>query len=244
MSVSVNGKLRLPLKFFSLTFFSSLILLTLISCGIDGDSSSSGKGADVPDGAIWTEETIRQPYAPPGYSAVVVWGQAPTMEKDTTETAFVEIDYMRVIERDASGNETIVTSEEYNDGPRTLTDDEGGLYVRDPSWFKTDEHTDLANSEIRDGVLTINSTEYPNNIPHWWTDRVTVNPGCRYYVRARVRVTGEVAIQFGSDWWRSLFASYIEAGGSCTLGNNCEAWISYWINDTAGEFVIVEVPTN
>jgi hypothetical protein len=222
-----------------------VMALALFSCnGGGGNGDSDTQSSIVPDGAIWTDETINEPIAPSGYSAVVAFALAVTLDPSSYDQALVELDYMRLIEKDPnSGVETIVADEEYDDGPRALDANEGGLYIRIPKWFPPgDEHTPVTNANIRDGLLIIDVSKTPDKIVHWWTNRATARPNYRYYVEVKVRVTGQAAVQLGSDWWRTLNSAYNHYDETCATSNNCEAWASDWITDTKGVFVIKKVP--
>jgi hypothetical protein len=225
------------------------VALSLFSCGGGGggsesDSSPAAESSTIPDGAIWAAEAVNKPTAPSGYAAVVGFALAVTLDPSRYDQALVELDYMRLIEKDPnSGVETVVTAEEYNDGPRALGANEGGLYIRIPKWFPPgDVHTPVTNAEIRGGLLIIDVAKTPDKIVHWWTDRATVEPNHRYYVEVRVRVTGQAALQLGSDWWRTLTSSYNYYDSTCATSNNCEAWASDWIVDTKGSFIVRKVP--
>ena len=189
-----------------LIFSFSLILVVLFS-KIERAYCSCAKPAQmIPDGAIWANETIRRAVAPPGFHAVIGWLQAATLSPDQSgEPAKIIVDYMKLIEQDPEGNESVIYKEHYNDSrPRALSIDEGGLYDRHPWWFATDEHTRVFNSEIRDGYLTIDVSQTPNRIVHWWTYREWNNVGHRYFLELRVKVQGAVGLQLGSDFWVDL----------------------------------------
>lgn len=224
-----------------------LAALALISCGgggTDSNLSPSTESSTVPQGAIWTAESVNRPTAPSRYEAVVGFALTVTLDPSSYDQALVEVDYMRLIEKDpTSGVETVVAREEYNDEPRALEANEGGLYIRIPKWFPPgDSHTPVANAEIRNGLLTIDVAKTPDKIVHWWTNRATAQPDHRYYVEMKVRVTGQAAVQLGSDWWRDLTIGYNHYDSTCDTSNNCEAWASDWIVDTKGSFVVKKVP--
>jgi len=226
-----------------------VVALILFSCGGGGGGGDSNsvppaQSSTVPQGAIWTAQAINIPTTPSGYAAVVGFALAVTLDPSSHDQALVEVDYMRLIERDlTSGVEIEVAAEEYDDGPRALEANEGGLYIRIPKWFPPgDAHTPVTNAEIRDGLLIIDVAKTPDKIVHWWTNRATAGPNHRYYVEVKIRVTGQAALQLGSDWWRNLTIGYNYYDATCDTSNNCEAWASNWIVDTKGSFVVRKVP--
>lgn len=221
------------------------LALTLFSCGGGAGSSDSDlQTSTVPDGAQWTVETVNRPTAPSGYAAVIGFALGVTLDPSKYDQALIELDYMRLIERNLdSGEEIVIAAEEYNDGPRALELNEGGLFIRIPKWFPPGNyHTPVTNAEIANGLLTIDVAKTPDKIVHWWTDHAAAQPKYRYYVEVRARVTGQAALQLGSDWWRTLASDYNFYDETCKTSNNCLAWHSDWIVDTKGSFVVRKVP--
>ncbi len=230
--------------------FIILTCMAFICCGNGADNDDGENppidyhNQTVPQGAQWRSENINRGTLPSGYTAVVGFALAVTLDPLSHEQALVEVEYMRLIEKNLiTAEEKILVAEEYNDGPGVLDAHDGGLYLRMPKWFPPgDVHTPVTNAEVNDGLLTIDVAKTPDRIAHWWTNRAPAKPDCRYYVEMRVRVTGQAALQLGSDWWRDLSIGYNHYDASCETSNNCKAWASDWIVDTGGSFIVLKVP--
>lgn len=221
---------------------ANFIVTNVIPTSQSSDSSSS---SNAPDGAIWNSETIKYSTAPQRFGAVLGWFQIATMKinHDTSIAATIEIDWERVIEITPDGVRTVVYEENYDsNGQLPATD--GGLYLREPNWFPPgDYHEPITDSNVSNGILTINVGATPDRIAHWWTDRVVANENYRYAVEVRARITGELMFQIGSDYWRTLYSPHIDGWDStCQTSNNCEAWISDWYGDTNNEFITINAP--
>lgn len=200
-----------------------------------------------PQYACWKAETIEHKL-PKGYEAAVIWFQAVTISASHSGAidgpAKVIIDYERVIEKQPDNTENVVYERKYGWDNRPLSSAEGGLYLRRPWFGGNDYHEPMSNSLIDGGLLTIDVATRPQRVAHWWTDRVSVTPGSRYFAEVRFEVVGMAAIQLGSDWWRTLDAPYAGYDATCKRSNNCEAWVSGWYENTDGDFITVRVPLN
>jgi hypothetical protein len=179
---------------------------------------------------------------------MLIWAQAATLKSDQTVStqALVTIDYWKIIENVGS-TKNIIYEEHYDyNTVKTFTVDEAGLYCRFPKWFDpscNDQHSIAYNMSAINSFLTINVSQTPDNIIHWWTPRQTIRPNASYSVEARLKVEGSTAIQFGLDYWRTLTSSYNWYDANCLTSNNCEAWITDWIGDTKGQFITVTLPS-
>ena len=203
--------------------------------------------SDLPDGAIWKQQTIKGDLAPTGFSAIAPWAQTATLSSNqpSSDIAKVEIDYWKIIEN-LNGNENVIYTEDYNyTDIKTFSINEAGLYCRFPTWFDTscNDHHDVAfNMSAQNGVMTIDVSQTPSNIVHWWTPRLSCNPLATYSIEIRLKVSGKTAVQFGLDYWRTLTAGYNHWDPTCQTSNNCEAWISDWILPTDDKYVTIKVP--
>lgn len=187
------------------------------------------------------EERLDVIYAPSGFTTVLGWLQAATLSKTQQgEPALIIIDYMNLIEKRADGSEYIVYNEDYNLSQPYLQD--GGLFIRSPRWFDTDDSTPIYNSEIKDGFLILDASATPDNILHWWTDRVYCDPHARYFLEISVKIEGAAGLQLGSDYWVDMESQNNGWDEDCQGVNNCEAWSSNWYGDTEGQFITIKAP--
>jgi hypothetical protein len=154
-------------------------------------------------------------------------------------------DHPRVLAVDPGGATASVAdaSEEYSRASGSLTVGEGALWSRVPRCAPVVSSNAIAQSTLGNGLLRIDLASTPSLIAHWWTPRGTAVAGKRYVVEARYRVTGQAAIQFGIDYWRTKSAPYAGWDPTCSSSNNCEAWVSGWVGDTGGQFVTRRFPT-
>jgi hypothetical protein len=206
-------------------------------------------GANVPEGAIWTRQTIRRDTPPDGYGAILIWAQTATQKggQPGSVKAFVTIDYWKVIE-EINANKNVLFEEHYDYSYRKgFTTGEAGLYVRYPYWFDPaalDYHAPAFNMFAQNGILSIDVSQTPDSIVHWWTqNRQPAQAGAKYSVEIRLKVEGACSVQLGADYYRNLTVGVIpNFDSSCLTSNNCEAWISDWIGDTNNSFVTVTAP--
>ena len=219
------------------------LFLMFTACGGGGDNGASDlNDTNIPEGAIYRQETLRRIYPPDNFTAVLGWFQAATLSQNQSkaETAFITIDYTKIIEKMSDGSENIILEDNYDNNQPYLID--GGLFPRTPQWFATNESTPLYNSDVEDGFLNLYVSETPEKILHWWTDRVYCDPNARYFVEVRAKIEGKVGLQIGSDYWVDLYSDYNGYDEDCIGVNNCEAWISDWYSDTDGEFIVIFAP--
>jgi hypothetical protein len=224
--------------------FGLLIVVILNSCGSQNNGSSVI--SIVPEGAIWTNQVIREDTPPNGYGAMVIWAQTATLKggQPKSVTAFVTIDYWKAIE-EINGKKNVLYEEHYDYNYRKeYTLDDAGLFARYPKWFDpTNNYQAQAyNMYAQNGLLLIDVSQTPDNIVHWWTPRQVVKAGAKYSVEMRLKVEGKCSVQLGSDYWRDLIVGVKPGDADCKTANNCEAWISDWIGDTSGQFVTVTAP--
>lgn len=215
----------------------AFLMFGIISCGSNGPETQP---PNVPQGAWSTHQVVTNRFPPSGYNAVVAWAQAATLSKTQTGvSAKIEVDYMRLVEEDPITGITILAEETYNaTTPQILSINQGALYDRTPSWFANDDHHVLmTNSIIQNGLLSIDVSQSPDNIAHWWTSRAISKPTATYYVEMRVRITGQVGLQLGGDFWTTLTSPW--AGYNV---NNREYFASDWYGDTNGQYVVIKAP--
>lgn len=230
---------------FRASVLSFFLLVALAACGGAG-SETTATNANVPDGAPWSSQRIFYSTVPGGFWAVLVWAQVATLHKtiQSNETDLVTIDYMRMIKKSATtGVETVVYEETYDNKSGQLSLNDGGLYLRNPSWYPPgDNHAPITNSDIKDGFLVFDAKQSPDKIIHWWSPRVTVKPNQQYFCEMRLKIQGAAEVQLGSDYWRDFTTGYNVYDSACKSSNNCEAWVGNWIGDTNGAFVTVRSP--
>lgn len=221
---------------------NALLIVVVASCYKNEETQQ------VPEGAPWKSQTIKYELPPEGYTAVTIWGNAATLTSDQSAglEAIFYIDSWKVIEHD-NGIETIIY-QDYFDEPvvHTLTKDEGGLFCRFPTWFDStcnNNYDHPNNMVIKDGNLIIDVSDEPGKISHWWTPRKLCSETAYYSIELSIKVVGQVAVQFGLDYWRNLNIQHNNIyDPQCIESNNCEAWITDWINDTGGEYITLRLP--
>lgn len=199
----------------------------------------------VPDNAVIPNEIIEH-QLPPDYSAGVIWFQAVTHSNQHDESldgeATIIIDQEEVIETCPASVPRTIFYRDYTLSNGTLSEDYGGLYLRDPWFGHQDYHTPITDTSIQGGNLTITVSKRPERVYHWWTDRFPVSPSCTYSVKIRFKIVGEASFQIGSDWWREMNTGWNKYDPTCQESNNCEAWASDWFSDTQGKFFRITVP--
>jgi len=231
------------------TVFCFLVIACICGCGNQENSvliNTGGQSSIVPEGAIWLKQTIRSDALPNGYGAILIWAQSATLKGGQVKSlkALVTIDYWKLIE-EINTDKKILYEEHYDyAGRKEFSTDDAGLYVRYPRWFDPaalDYHAQAFNMVAQGGILSIDVSQTPDNIVHWWTPRQLARAGAKYSVEIRLKVEGQCSVQLGADYWRDMIVSPIP-GDTCLTTNNCEAWISDWIGDTKGAFVTVTAP--
>jgi hypothetical protein len=209
-------------------------LASIVGCG------ESTKTTNTPQGAWKTQQTITNRYLPADFSAIMGTAHIATMSKNQAgAVATIEVDYMRLIEDDPATGTKVLAENHYDiDSTQGLSINQGALYDRSPVWYGNDDHhVPMTNSSIQNSVLKIDMSTTPDNIAHWWTDRKPCKQGATYYVEMRVKITGQVGLQFGADFWRDMTSSW--AGDNV---NNREYFNSDWYGDTNGQFIVVKGP--
>lgn len=227
------------------------LCVTVVASGCGGGSSeiAPSSGVVFPSDACTREQALRT-FAnapPPGYTAVIAWANAMTLASDqsNTELASVEIEYLDLLEEDTATGEVkavIGAKEGYDIARSPIGTGEGALFARTPRCSPGASSEVIAHSAVLNGVLKIELQATPNQYAHWWGNKVDLEPGRRYLVEAKFKVTGKAAIQFGVDWWRTKSSLYTIYDETCVKSNNCEAWVSNWFGDTGGVFVTRRVP--
>lgn len=227
-------------------FFSLFVVFLLFACGEDENNEVS-KISIVPEGAIWTKDTIKFEFAPQGFSAMVIWAQAATLKSNQSKIikASVTIDYWKIIET-VKNVKTVIYEDNYDYSiSKIFSPNEAGLYCRFPRWFDTscnDHHDQAYNMFAQNGLLNIDVSQIPDKIVHWWTPRQSSKQNATYSVEARIKVEGSTSVQFGLDYWRDFIVQFNGWDPSCQTSNNCEAWVSDWTGDTQGQFVTITAP--
>lgn len=160
------------------------------------------------------------------WNEVLAWSQACAIDtSDCAASAFIQIDYWELWEINPDSVKPLLVYQENYDAKllRGLNANEGGLYVRYPSWYATDEHSSIENlSTIAGGYLYIYPAMAKKGICHWWTVRQKLKPGCRYQIKTRFLISGNLAVQFGVDFWKD------KAQWSGNGINNERSWNSRW----------------
>jgi hypothetical protein len=183
----------------------------------------------VPYDCPYPCETIKHSVLPSTNPVPTAWVAAATVIPGEANDGYIEVDWMQLLDLDAGG--VVVNENHFNDNGM-LHSWLGGLYNR---WFPPgDDHTQLSNSNVSDGILRIDVGTMPNNVSHWWLPRYVGIPGHSYALRMRFRVFGHIGVQLGCDFWEDTSITDPSA--------NMEAWLSDWYGDTNGEFIEVTSP--
>lgn len=212
-----------------------LLIFTIVSLATDVFSQDC-----KPDGALQKIQQLEELTPPSGWEAVLCWLQAVTINKNqVNEEATIVIDYMKMYEVNVkTNNVNLIYEENYNYDEDNLQEYEGGLYEREPSWYPPgDKHSEMYNSQIKNGYLYIDVSQTPKKIAHWWTERQYCKANNYYYLEVKVKIIGKAVLQIGADWWRTIDAMPTVYGE-----NNLQAWNSDWFCDTGGKFITITVP--
>ncbi len=222
--------------------FIVVVMLVAFASGISW-AFDYAKLKNVPDGAIWRQQYVRSKPVPINrFKTLVAWAQVATKHREKERNncpCEVVIDYLRIVAQDKSGQEKVVYEDEYRQ-PRSAYD--SGLFFRGNKWFSSDEREVAWNTGFASGMYHIGIGLTPDNIVHWWTDRITKEDGIKYFIEARFKVTGDSAIQFGMDLWTSDNSPYNGYDPKCEKSNNCEIMVSDWYGDTKGKFITIRAP--
>lgn len=223
--------------------FGQLIDPLTVICKVAPNVSS--KALEIPNGAIWKNETIRQKTAPDGFGAAVGWINAATESPCVTSrtAAEIEIRSIRLIARtNETGSETVVKEVTFDGNDASAF--ERALYPRVPKWFgETEGSSDQNIDQVKDGIFFVDLSRASRRVYHAWTaPRSLAVPNATYFVEVTAKITGEARLQLGVDYWRDSEVPYNGYDDHCNGTNNCEAWISDWYGDTRGQFVTFRAP--
>ncbi len=210
------------------------------------------QGVATGDTAFFATETIAPEYQPPsnmynqGFNYLVGMLNAVTVYPcDRGKAAKIELNSLRVIQRDFVGVETVVQHVTFGRGwqkPNSLV---YKTFYREPGWFTSgapEAQPTLAS--IAQQTYAVDLRSIPKGIFHAWTNpRTPAIPGYAYFVEVVVRVTGDARLQLGMDYWRGSDSDYTGWTPGCTGSNNCQAWLSNWLGDTKGKFVTWRAPS-
>ncbi len=211
--------------------FHFLSLFCLLGILTNSNSYSQVKSV-APDGAVTKDYDLDTPFLPKGYYCGVSWVQALTLNPNDNSDSKVIVDYVVVYKITKSGSYVEIDREDYSDDYEgALSENKGGLYARYP-WYGKDYHTDIDASYVKNGFVTFNISERPNNVFHFWGNRFEADPNTDYAVGIRCKIIGKCALSVGFDWWREMDSPY--AGFNV---NNTQAFCSAWYGDTGGKFV-------
>lgn len=187
----------------------------------------------VPQGAVHPGEKIILTKTPEGQPYACARFDVATFYKGIANSGYIEIDSMVVISENlVTGQKRIVAFEDYNQEKKSIPQDEGGLYDRNPWYVLGDPGNPLTNAVQKNGCLLIRVGEQPNHISHFWSKWFYNDTHTRLYVKVRFRITGEIGFQIGVD-----YAPY-----ESSPDPHAEAFVSKWYNDTRGIFIEVTCP--
>jgi len=192
----------------------------------------------VPDGAIHIKEKIFRLRPPEtAFDHAVFWYQIAALHQDSAANqrpSGIILKSCKIYQKDQNGNKTLLTNFE---GDSTLGPELGGLFVRNPRWFKVDAHTPIVNQKVLSDGLAINASSTPDKIVHWWCDRFAYDKKYKYQVEMKVKIVGDVALQIGGDYWKGQSSPHTGWHAECKGTNNCEAFVSEWYGDSRGRYV-------
>jgi hypothetical protein len=207
------------------------------------DQSQQAKAAEAPDGAIYTNERVFRPNPPqanPPFDYALFWYQVVTKHQKTAgvqKQSGVVIRYAHITAKDKDGK--IISKIDF-EGNSTLSPNSGGLYPRNPQWFKNDIHTPIVDQQVYPYGLEINTSSTPDMIVRWWTERFRYDPTTKYELEMQVKIVGDVGLQIGADYWKGQTSSENGWEENCVGTNNCEAFVSDWYYDTKNSFITIK----
>lgn len=201
------------------------------------------------DPAFFAQQTLSPEYARMerlGFTHLVgMYNVVSTDRCDRGTPATVELRSFKIIETDAkTGKTEVVQTIAFDDAawanPHGL---EYTLFYRKP-WFTSGVPAHQPIVVAREGgVYWINAQFVPKAIIHGWTKpRVEAKRNRRYAIEVEVRVSQGARLQLGMDYWRGSAVNYNGWSEGCRTSNNCQAWLSDWLGDTAGQFITWRVP--
>jgi hypothetical protein len=174
-------------------------------------------GSNIPYGRVSAADI---PY---GWTTVAPWMVA-VHNQNLGSTSQVQVKDFEIYSVSYAGVTTLLASANYGPQGFNSTDkEEGGLYSKYPTWFKSDTHARMAASVI-DGVLVFNPSTEPDKIWHWWTKRALIPSDCyQIIVTAKVLLSGGACVQAGADWWKGYDLQW-----NGLNVNNTEVMASNW----------------
>lgn len=200
--------------------------------------------------AMFPEETIKDEYRPAAKMAnrgfdhlLGMWNAVTVYPCDRSRPATIEIKEFDIVRLDHATGKLITEFSIRFDGNGGSSFAGGGQWKRLPEWFISGqpERQPTIVAMRRSGFL-IDLKSIPEHILHMWTDRIPAVAGHVYGIRAEVRVTGDARLQLAMDYWKGRDSRPLPWAEDCQGMNHCEAWLSDWIGDTAGQFVTVISP--
>ncbi len=207
-------------------FFTTLIILSI-------SISENLVLAQVPQGAVTKEYDLDNPYLPQGFRCGISWAQATMLDSNDTSNSKVIIDYIIVYQINKDGSLTEIDREDYDeDSEEQLSEYKGGLYTRSPWYGGNDDHTPIYASMVRNGLLTMQISDYPRRIFHFWGHKFEAEPYANYAVGMRCKIIGACALSVGFDWWRDF-------DSKPSRSNISQAFCSRWYGDTQGQFITI-----
>lgn len=231
--------------------FRSQSLYTTCPVGFENLNAAVPVESMGSDPAFFATKTVSPEYEVPEQMATLGFDHIVGMFNVTTvfpcdrgERAVVELRALRIM-RQVKDTGDMVTAREirFDQSEKGFNEVEIRTYRRTP-WFTSGvPWLRVKAAEQTNGTLELNARVVPEGIIHGWTTpRLATIPGERYVLEAEVRVTGDARLQFGMDYWRGATSLYNGWSEGCVSSNNCQAWLSDWLSDTGGEFVIWRVP--
>jgi len=178
-------------------------------------------------------KTTRYPSPPAGYNSVIAWAQALIGETKYGNTGKVIIENLSLWE--------------VKNGQRNLVTDKivswntvWGFMLNKSDWYVPNKwvcppEPQPCNLTTTDGVnvtpegyVELNVSTNPSKIYHFWNTewpRPSAEQNSTYYVKAKVKTTGNAMIQIGFDYWETVDG-----------GDHLEAAYSDWLCNTGGEW--------
>lgn len=226
--------------------FGQALDVTEAVCALNHEVPSVLEKFTVPLGAQHRKEVVWRKTAPGDFHAVLALMQVVSVAPcpmEGSQEARLTIRAIRLIERDSTGSETVVSAvTDFRKKNATVRFD-GALFPRIPKWYEGAASRPVAGMlGMDDQALVIDLGPSPRTIYHGWTEpKVTAKPGMNYLVEMEVRISGQARLQMGIDYWRETTAAFNVFDGTCQKSNNCEGYLSRWFGPTDG-FVTIRVP--
>lgn len=209
--------------------------------------------AEGNDPAFFAEEALAPEYTTEGRMTelgfthlVGMWNIVTALPCDRGHEATVEFKAFRIIEREPhSATERVVQELTFDseDTDTTRPTFDYTTYHRTP-WFTGGMPTmQPVAATLMDDTYRLNARFLPKAILHGWTEpRIEAASGKEYVAEVLVRVAGDARLQLGMDYWKGEKSEYNGWSEGCKTSNNCQAWLSDWIGDTGGEFILWRAP--